>query len=153
MFVWYPIHNQHKSLQIWASQMRRNSLRIAPVSPTQAISSIQRHQKSLYDILLNTHTGHPLKWFRPALKSQPPEISQDRSYAIDHSPSKSSVSDMLTLLKTSRSYCEKHDFKTQRTDKTVSKRAIKSYRENGNLDKTMLSAKPEWPTNGLSIMA
>jgi flavin-dependent thymidylate synthase len=78
MYAYCPIHSQQNNLPIWVSQMRRNSLRIAPVSAIPATSSIQRHQRSLYDILLNTHTGVPWKWSQPVSKLPQPETLPDK---------------------------------------------------------------------------
>ena len=73
------------------------------------------------------------------------------SLKVDHFPLARSSSDVMEAIGTL--YSEKHDFKTQRTDKTVLRQMTNAYSENGNLDRTMLLQKLEWPTNGLSIMA
>jgi thymidylate synthase (FAD) len=68
MLNFYHIHSQQTSLPTWVSQMRRNSLRIAPVSAIPPISSTQTHQKNSSDTSSNTNTGHHSKWSQPVLK-------------------------------------------------------------------------------------
>ena len=77
MFNYYPIHSQQRDLQIWASAMRRNSLRIAPVSAIPPISSTQIHQTNLSDTWSSTNTGAHSKWCLPAWKSPQQETLQD----------------------------------------------------------------------------
>ena len=115
MLNFYPIVNLQTNLEIWASEMRRNSLRIAPVSAIPPISSTQIHQTNLSDTWSSTNTGAHSKWCQPVSKLPQPETLPDRSYDTEVSVSKSSVSDMLTLLKTCRLYVEKHGCKIQRT--------------------------------------
>jgi thymidylate synthase (FAD) len=62
MLNFYHIPNQQVNIEIWASQMRRNSLRIAPVSAILPINSTQTHQKNLSDTWSNTNTGAHSKW-------------------------------------------------------------------------------------------
>ena len=100
-------HSQPMSSPIWGSRMLRNSSRIAPVSATLAINSTQTHQKNLSDTWSNTNTGHHSKWSQPVSKLPQPEILPDRSLDTEVFHSKSSVSDMLTLLKISRLFIEK----------------------------------------------
>ena len=45
------------SLETWASQMRRNSSRIVPVSPNPHTNLTPRHQKNSSDTRSSTHTG------------------------------------------------------------------------------------------------
>jgi len=158
MFAWYPTVNPLVNLDTWASKMRRNLSRIAPVSAIPPISSTPRHPRNSYDTWCDTNTGHHLKWYQPVSKSPPHETSQDRYSDTDHSHSKNSVSDMLTLLETSRSFVEKHDCKIQKIDRTqlgstsimtstsTSRRVGKTYNE-------ISSLSLEKPTNGLSVKA
>ena len=127
--------NPQKNLKTLASQMHRNSLRIAPVSATHQTNSTQTHQKNSSDTWSNTNTGAHSKWSQPVSKSPQPEILHDRSSDIVASAFKNSVSDMLTLLKTCRLYCEKHESKIQKIGKTQShwnpRSAMRCYKTNG----------------------
>ena len=153
MFDYYPIVNPHRNLQIWASQMHRNSLRIVPVSVIPPINLTQRRQTNSSDTWSNTNTGAHSKWSQPVSKSQPPETLPDRSLDTEVSVSKSSVSDMLTLLKTCRLYVEKHGYKIQRTDKTVSTSMINCYKMNGTELNNESSMRLNENTSGLLLTA
>ena len=148
MFGYYPIHNQQRDLEIWVSRMHRNSLRIAPVSAILPINSTQIQAKSSSDTWSNTNTGAHLKWSPPVSKSPQPETLPDKSCDTEASASKSSVSDMLTLLKTCRLYAEKHGCKTQRTDKTVLPWMINCYKINGTELNNESSMQPNESTSG-----
>ena len=97
MFDYSATVNPQRNSQILASQMHRNSLRIAPVSAIPPINSTQIHQKNLSDTWSNTNTGVHSKWSPPVSKLPPQEILHDRSSDIVASAFKNSVSDMLTL--------------------------------------------------------
>ena len=153
MFDYSAIVNPHRNLQILVSEMRRNSLRIAPVSAIPQTSLTLKHQTSSYDTWSDTNTGRHWKWSQPAVKSPPPEILPDRSSDTDHFHSRNSVNAMLTQLKIWRSLNEKPDFKTPRTDRTVSQRMIRAYREIGNINSNRSSTMQEAPTTGLSLEA
>ena len=153
MLNWYPTVNPLWNLEIWASQMRRNSLRIAPVSAILPINSTQTHPKNSSDTWSSTNTGAHSKWSQPALKSPQPETLPDRSLDTEVSASKSSVNAMLTQLEISSSLQEKQDCKTPRTDRTQSKWKINCYKMNG-LELNNESSMPHSEnTSGLSRMA
>ena len=158
MLISFPTHSPQVDLKIWASRMLRNSSRNAPVSATLAINSTQTHQKNLSDTWSNTNTGHHSKWSQPVSKLPQPETLPDRSLDTEVFHSKSSVSDMLTLLKISRLFIEKHGFKIQRTDKTQSN-LISSMqtKENsttyGLRNSKKLYENPDTYTSGLSLTA
>jgi thymidylate synthase ThyX len=120
--------------------MRKNSLRIAPVSAILPINSIQKHLKNSSDTWSNISTGAHWKWSLPALKLKPQETLLDKSCDTEVLVSKNSVSDMLTLLKTSRLWLEKHDSKTKKIDRTVSKQMTNAYSEIGNIAKEQARA-------------
>jgi hypothetical protein len=158
MFVCYPTANPQWNTEIWASQMHRNSLRIAPVSAILPTNSTLKHQKNSSDTWSGTNTGRHWKWSQPVAKSPPQEISQDKYLDTEVSHSKSSASDMLTLLETSVSFVEKHDCKTQKIDKTASHLTpmmpiIESWNANGSISSMKLYEPHEMPTVGLSLTA
>ena len=136
MFDYSVTPNLHRNLHTWASKMRRNSLRIAPVCPIQAINLTPKHRQNSSDTSSNTSTGHHLKWSAPASKSQLPETSQDRSLDTEASASRSSANAMLTQLKILASLQEKLDCKTQPIDRIASKRMILSYKHGGMPNKS-----------------
>jgi hypothetical protein len=157
MFAWYPIQDPQSNLQIWASRMHKNSSRIAPVSAIHRTSSIQRHQRSLSDILSNTHTGVPSRWCLLAWRSPPPETSPDRYSDTDHSHSKSSASAMQTLFEPRFRYSRSTDagqqkqteqYRTDLSDPDDRELHVYGWKNN------RLSFEPlEKPTLGLSLMA
>ena len=156
MFGWYPIHDPQRNLSSTVSRMRRNSSRIAPVSVTHQTNSTKRHQRSLSDILSNTHTGVPSRWSLFAWKSPRPETSPDRSSGIEVSASKNSHSDMLILSMILLSSLEKHGCRTQKTDRTVSNWIgrtpnIENWHVYGWKNNKMSLEPVEKPTLGLSI--
>ena len=55
MFDYYPIHSQQKNLEIWVSQTRRNSLRIAPVSAILPINSTDTSEKLIKYLVKHQH--------------------------------------------------------------------------------------------------
>ncbi len=158
MYVSSATHNQQQNLQTWVSTMRRNSLRIAPVSQTQATNLTPKHQKNSFDTWLNTPTGRPLKWYKRVLKLQPQETLQDKFFDTEVLPSKSLVNDTLTLQKILTSSLEKHDCRTQKTDKIVSNWTYlilvkESSHVYGKKNNKMLLEPLERPTLGLCLMA
>jgi hypothetical protein len=146
MLNFYHIHNPQVNLKTWVLQMHRNSLRIAPVCPIHQINLTPKHQNDSSDTWSNTNTGHHWKWSQPVAKSLPLETSQDRYLDTEVSVSKSSVNDMLILLKTSRLWLEKHDSKTKKIDRTVSKQMINAYNRVGNINnnKSSTAARREY---------
>ncbi len=119
MLNFYHIVNQLQNLPAWVSMMRRNSLRIAPVSAILPINLTPRHLSDLSNTWSSTNTGAHSKWCQPVAKSSPPAILPDRFYVTEVSAFKSSPSDMLTLrLNSTRRLCYvRHDSKTPRIDR------------------------------------
>ena len=121
MLNFYHTVNPPQNSQAWASMMRRNSLRIAPVCPIPQTNSIQKQPKNSFDTLSSTSTGAHSKWSQPVLKSPQQETLPDRFYVTEVSAFKSSPSDMLILqLNSMRRLCYvRQDSRTQRIDRTA----------------------------------
>ena len=157
MLNFYPIHNQQRNLQMWASQMRRNSLRIAPVSAIPPINLTLKHQKNLSDTSSNTNTGHHSKWYQPVLKSPQHEISLDKFSDIDLLAFKNFLNDTQILLKIYHSLLEKPESKILKIDKTLlnwrQRLAMQCYKTNGEIDSASSSLLPNQPIVGLSVKA
>ena len=153
MLNFYHIVNPQTNFEIWASEMHRNSLRIAPVSAIPPISSTQIHQTNLSDTWSSTNTGAHSKWSQPVSRLPQQEILPDRSLDIAASASKNLVNDMLTLLKTCRLYVEKHDSKTIKIDRTASKSMISYYKMIGTVLNNESSMQPNEKTSGPSLTA
>jgi len=153
MFDYSAIVNPPRNLQTLASQMHRNSLRIAPVSAIPPINSTQTHQKNLSDTWSNTNTGHHSKWSLPVSKSLQLEILLDKSCVTEVSVSNNFLNAMLIQRKISILLQEKLDFKTPRTDRTVSKLMINCYKMNGTVLNNESSMLPNENMNGLLLTA
>ena len=157
MLNFYPIHNQQRNLQMWASRMRRNLLRIVPVSAIPPTNSTLKRQKNLLDTLSSTNTGHHSKWYQSASKSLQHGISLDKSCDIDLLAFKNFLNDMQILLKTYHSSLEKLEGKIPKIDKTLlnwnQRLAIQSYKMNGEINKSSSSLLPNQPIVGLSVKA
>ena len=158
MFGWYPIQDPQRNLKSTVSQMRRSSSRIAPVSATHQTSSTKTHQSGSSDISYDINTGVRSRWFRPALRSPPPETSPGRCYATDRFRSRSSANDMQILHEIWILSTVNPDSKMPRIDRpvfqwicaTVNTASWHVYGWNGN----KVSLEPlEKPTLGLSVMA
>ena len=120
MLNFYHIANPPTNLDHKVLKTLRNSLPIAPVCPIPPINTTWKQPTSSSNTLSSTSTGVHSKWSQPVWKLQQPETLPVKSCDTEVLASKNSASDMLTLLKTSILYLEKHGYKTPRTDKTQS---------------------------------
>ena len=119
MFGWYPVVDPQRNLASTVSQMRKNSSRTAPVSATPATNSTRRPQSGSSDISSDINTGVLSRWFRPALRSPPPETSPGKCSGTDHFRFKSSANDMRILHEIWLLSLENPDSKTPRIGKPV----------------------------------